>query len=239
MDHSNKSSILVVEDTPEHAELIGASLENKYELAFASTMDEALKLLNSRIFDMVLLDLVLPDGDGYQICSFLRHHPELQDVPILILSSRHEVDDKVVGFTMGADDYITKPCDPSELRVRIESRLRRKPTTESAIFEGLHFNFIRHSVTIETEGRRRELDLTPREYKLLSLLARNPDTILSRDQILKSVWGEKVFVSDRSIDTHMASIRKKLGPLAHYIKSVHGTGYRFVPKPSSRVQKAA
>ncbi|MCM2281447.1 MAG: response regulator transcription factor [Bdellovibrionaceae bacterium] len=232
-------SILVVEDTSEHFELIATSLGEGYQLDLAPTMAEALKKIEARDYDLVLLDIMLPDGDGYQICTQLKANARTKNVPIIFLSSKKEVTDKVIGFTLGAEDYIVKPCAPPELKARVDSKLRKRTRTEVAAFHGLHINFLNQKVKIENDDRtQEEVDLTPREYKLLAYLARHREVALSREQILKAVWGENMHVSDRSIDTHIAAIRKKLGAYSHYIRSVHGTGYRFSPTSPRSKQTA-
>lgn len=220
--------ILIVEDTKEHAQWICAALGDRVEATLASTMEEARQAIAKNVFDIALLDLMLPDGDGFQVCSLLRSHPDMLDIPVLILSSKDDVRDKVSGFTIGADDYITKPCPPEELRARVFSRLQRKPTTEGLKLPDLEINFLRQTAILKMAADEpRELDLTPREFKLLCFLARNANTIMSRDMILKHVWGGNVYVSNRSIDTHVASLRRKLKTASRYIHSIHSVGYSF------------
>lgn len=227
MPGNHKPHILVVEDTQEHVEIVLGSLGNTYHIEIARTMKDAFQAIAHLPFDLVILDVSLPDGDGYQICSYMRSKPELDDIPVLFLSGTTRIEDKVTGFELGGDDFITKPCDPAELRARVASRLRRRPRTESLRFEGLLVSLLNPSVTILVEGTPQQLDLTPREFKLLRFFAQQPETNLTRTEILRAVWGENVYVSDRSIDTYVATLRKKLGPFAHYIKSVHGKGYKF------------
>ncbi len=234
MKNTNLPKILVVEDMNEHAELILSSLGDGYQVDRAANMSDAFKAIASHSYDLFLLDIMLPDGDGYQICTHLASQSKTKDTPIIFLSSKKEITDKVIGFSLGADDYIVKPCPPLELKARVDSKLRKRTRAESVTFHGLHINFLTQNVTIEHEGKKQELDLTPREYKLLSFMARHKEAVLSREQILRAVWGETMHVSDRSIDTHVAALRKKLGAFSHYIKSVHGTGYRFIPESGER-----
>jgi DNA-binding response OmpR family regulator len=220
--------VLVVEDTPAHAQIIRASLGDGYDTIVAGTMAEALNTLAVRLVDVVLLDIMLPDGDGYQLCSLLRDQRHTRDIPVLFLSGRADTTDKVMGFSLGADDYITKPVAPQELKARVDAKLRRLRSSLNLSLPGMEFDFALQTVKIDSSKGWQELELTPREYKLLAFFARNRETALSREQILKAVWGDHTHVTDRSIDTHVASLRKKLGPLAHCIKSVHRTGYSFV-----------
>jgi DNA-binding response OmpR family regulator len=223
-----KHRILLVEDTKEHAALITESLGDGYQITWCQSMKDALRSVSSEVYDLFLLDIMLPDGDGYQILAQLKNQAHSKDIPTIFMSSKKEVTDKVIGFSLGADDYIVKPCAALELKARVDSKLRGRKT-EVLHFADLKINFLNQEVQVKMEdGSHQELDLTPREYKLLIFMARNSNVVLSREQILKSVWGETMHVSDRSIDTHVAALRKKMGPCAAYIKSVHGTGYRFI-----------
>jgi DNA-binding response OmpR family regulator len=221
--------ILVVEDYKEHVDLIISSLGEGYNITWVATMADTMRAVDDGNFDLFLLDIMLPDGDGYQICTHLKAQAKTKDTPIIFLSSKKEVTDKVIGFSLGAEDYIVKPCAPLELKARVDSKLRHAVRSDTLVLPGLQFNFLTQKVTLRDASGVHEIELTPREYKLLTFMAHNTDAVLSREQILKSVWGKSMHVSDRSIDTHVAALRKKLGSCSHYIKSVHGTGYRFVP----------
>ncbi len=218
-------SILIVEDSEEHRLQIERALSGLYQLNWATSMEEAFAKLSARPYDLYLLDVVLPDGDGYQLCQWLRTHLEHKNKPIIFLSSRSEVGDRIHGLRLGAEDYICKPFDPEELKARIEVKFRHFQDSTSLRFGAMQIDLLAQKVLMNRGHQSEELSLTPREYRILALLARNPNITLTRDQIMKEVWGEGVHITDRSVDTHIASLRKKLGELSHYIRSIHGKGY--------------
>ena len=215
----SKHKIFIVEDSPEHQLQIRKALA-QYELVIASNMTEAMNRIQNEKFDLYILDIMLPDGDGYQVCHWLQANDSTKDQPIIFLSSKSEVQDRVHGLRLGAEDYICKPFAPEELQVRVEVKLRKKSNNESELNLGyINFDFLGQKISLlDEDGTFKSLDLTPREYKILSLMGRNANHSLSRDKILKEVWGENVHVSDRSIDTHVAAIRKKLGQFSDHLK---------------------
>jgi len=175
-------------------------------------------------FDLILLDVMLPGKSGYDVCREVRKKkPRL---PILMLTAKSHEAEKVLGLEMGADDYVTKPFSPLELRARIRALLRRSSTPEPRTYSFGTFTLDMERMEVRSDDH--PLDFTMLEFKLLAALAQNSGHVISRDLLLDLVWGEDVVVTDRAIDTHIANIRKKLGPAgAEMIKSIRGMGYRF------------
>lgn len=233
--HATKGSlmakILVVEDEKAHQLIIRKALDGRHEVVVADGFQHALDLLPQSNWGLFLLDIMLPDGDGFDLCSRLRADRKFDRTPVMFLTSKQNVESKVLGFRLGADDYIVKPCDPAELNARIEARLRNaSKSLETMNFtEGdLTFQFDRQKVVaLEGENSECHLDLTPLEFKLLYFLASHRDHAFSREQIIKEVWGEGTNVLERSVDTYVAALRRKLDTRGQYIRSVHGVGYKF------------
>lgn len=241
--HVSQAKILVVEDDLAQQLIIKKALEGYFDLTIASTYTQAIEFINDDVFDLYLLDIMLVDIEesssgqvdetGYQICEVIKSQPELRNKPVIFLTSRAEVTSKVLGFQLGADDYIVKPCNPLELRARLESRIARQKEVEENQGELCVGGFSLHSDTqrieIEHEGVVGEVELTPIEFKLFFFLVKNKDKVLEREAILEHVWGQNTNVMDRSVDTYVAAVRRKLGKHSKCLKSVHGVGYKFVP----------
>lgn len=224
------NKILVVEDSEDSFQLVDRALGKNVVLHWAQTLKEGLRKIKENAYDLVLLDVMLPDGDGFQMCSIMQASDELQNIPVMFLTARHSTNDKVLGFSTGADDYIPKPFDLLELRARVEARLRKRAYSkkkENLLRLGdLQVNVSAQKVTVFDNKQAVELDLTPIEYKILTLLMREPNKVFSRDEILDNIWGKDVHVYSRSVDTHVSKLRKKLNSKSQYIQSVHGTGYK-------------
>jgi DNA-binding response OmpR family regulator len=234
------STILLVEDSIETYHLVKLALGQSVHLEWCKSLGEAFANIHKRPFDLVLLDLVLPDGDGYRLCSMMQTNDQLKRIPVIFLSAKTGVADKVMGFSVGGDDFITKPFEPVELKARVESRLRRlvreRNENDFVRLGELEINRVTQRVHAFDGGADQEIDLTPIEFKLLLFLARKPNHVFSREEVLNSVWGQSIYVYARSVDTHISKLRKKLGDHAHYIQSVHGTGYRFGLEDAQRMQ---
>ncbi len=236
-------SILLVEDSPEAQVLVKRALGVNYNMVWAKTLAEASKALEDQSFDLILLDVMLPDGDGYRLCSILQTNDSLRSTPVIFLTAKNSVTDKVLGFKVGADDFISKPFDPLELKARVEARLRKKELQNEASdiirLGHLEINKSTQRVKLIEGDHFQEIDLTPIEFKLLILLTKEVNKVYSRDEILDTVWGENIHVYNRSVDTHISKLRRKLGPKADCIESVHGSGYRFsykVQAPKEKIQ---
>lgn len=225
--------ILVIEDNKDYQFLIQSTLSPEYKVVCADSGKQGCELAKENRPALILLDITLGEVDGFEVCHLLKNQKETADTPIIFLSSRNDSHSKVMGFDLGADDYIEKPFNPDELKARIRTRIRQHQARQenSASFEiqGLRIDFLGHRVFID----EREVPFSALEFKLLSYFVRNPDRVLSRERILNNVWGVDTFVTDRVVDSHIRSIRKKLAKFKDHIESIYGEGYRFNPSPLS------
>lgn len=223
--------ILVVEDSRESFELIRRTLDTSYELVWAQNIFQAQGALRTSSFGLILLDLHLPDGDGLGLCSMLNADESITQAPIFILSARTSVPEKLMAFTVGADDFITKPFHPEELKARIDGKLRKRTEKQAhaSVIEvgGIRLDQMTHQVTVETDETPLAIDLTSLEFRLLSFFIRSRNRAVSRNEILDEVWGKDCHVFSRNVDTHVSKIKKKLGHYGDYLTSEHGIGYRF------------
>jgi two-component system, OmpR family, phosphate regulon response regulator PhoB len=223
------ASILVVEDEPAIQELIAATLRrNGHEVRHAATGEEAWREMGATLPDVVLLDWMLPDAAGPSIARRMRSETRTRDVPIIMLTARASDDDKVAGLQSGADDYITKPFSPRELEARIQAVLRRRApnlSSEAVEVQGLLLN----PATRTVSGGSKGLKMGPTEFELLHFFMTHTDRVYSRAQILDQVWGDHVFIEDRTVDVHIRRLRDALEPSGHdrLVETVRGAGYRF------------
>jgi two-component system phosphate regulon response regulator PhoB len=220
--------ILVVDDEPDILDLVRLSLvEAGFAVETAATGQEALERLRRATPDLAVLDLMLPDMSGTEVCRFIRSRPELSDVLVLMLTAKGEEVDRIVGFELGADDYVTKPFSPRELVLRVRALLRRRAgaAAERNLLErdGISVDLDRHRCFVEGE----EVGLTAKEFQLLATLMRRPGRVLTRERLLDEIWGSDVTVTMRTIDTHLKRLREKLGKGGDLIETVRGVGYRF------------
>jgi DNA-binding response OmpR family regulator len=221
------TSILVVEDDPGIALGLEDDLKLEgYDVEVARDGETAVQRARERRFDLIVLDLMLPHKDGFQVCRELRHGG--MDAPIIMLTARTQEAEKVLGLEMGADDYVTKPFSPLELRARIKAVLRRTSGDTPRVyrFGDIEVDFRRCEV--RREGR--VVELSSLEFKLLGAFIHNRGRVLSRDQLLDAAWGSAVHVTDRAVDNHVVDLRRKIEPdpgEPRYITSVRGMGYRF------------
>jgi two-component system phosphate regulon response regulator PhoB len=220
--------ILVVEDEDDIRNLVVLQLEREgFTVATAANGIDALAVARRTLPSLVILDLMIPGISGTEVCRRLRAEPETRDVPVIILSARAEEIDRVVGFEVGADDYVTKPFSPRELMLRVRAVLRRAPT-ETAGDGALDFGDLRvdesaHRVWVTGD----EVTLTATEFKLLTTLAHRIGRVQSRGQLLQDVWDAPPDLNTRTVDTHMKRLREKLGFASGHIETVRGVGYRF------------
>jgi two-component system phosphate regulon response regulator PhoB len=221
------TSVLVVEDEPAILELIAVNLEHSgFEVLRASSAEEAARFLADVLPDLVLLDWMLPGQSGLALARKLRAEQRSRELPLIFLTARGAELDKVAGLEVGADDYITKPFSTKELVARIRAVLRRrKPHHGDAPVEiaGLRLDPAAHRVT----GNGRGLALGPTEYRLLHFLMTHPNRVYSRSQLLDAVWGDHVFIEERTVDVHVRRLRQALAPTGHdaLIETVRGSGY--------------
>jgi two-component system phosphate regulon response regulator PhoB len=224
------ASILVVEDEPAIQELIAVNLSrNGHEVRRAATATEALASVAESLPDLILLDWMLPDSPGPTVARRLRGEPRTREVPIIMLTARAGDDDKVAGLESGADDYITKPFSPRELEARIQAVLRRRTpqlTRDAVAIEGLEIN----PATRTVAGDGQALKMGPTEFELLHFFMTHTDRVYTRAQILDHVWGDHVFIEDRTVDVHIRRLRDALSASGHQdlVETVRGVGYRFL-----------
>jgi len=230
-----RSRILIVDDEPEAVELVEFNLKQAgFDVVCAADGAEALRKARAELPSLVVLDLMLPEVDGLEICRMLRRDPATAGLPIIMLTAKAAEIDRIIGLEVGADDYVTKPFSPRELVLRVKKMLDRARTIEASS-EQLRFGDLlidppRHLVS----WRGRRIDLTATEFKLLSLLAQRRGRVQSRDQLLRDVWEYNSLIDTRTVDTHMRRLRDKLGPGARYLDTVRGVGYRFLEQLPAR-----
>jgi two-component system phosphate regulon response regulator PhoB len=223
-----KPKILLVDDEPDALEVLGFKLrEAGFTPIFARDGARALASARQDRPDLIVLDLMLPEVDGLEVCKILRRDPVTAAIPILMLTARAAEMDRVLGLELGADDYVTKPFSPRELVLRIRKLLQRlqaadEPSAQLKLGD-IEIDVPRHLVQVA--GRR--LTLTATEFRLLEILARRRGRVQSRDRLLQDVWGYENPIDSRTVDTHMRRLREKLGEAAEQLETVRGVGYRF------------
>jgi DNA-binding response OmpR family regulator len=224
--------ILVVDDEPGMTRLVSLYLRQAdYDVDTATTGADAFHAVEKGNIDLVVLDVGLPDIDGYSVCKHIR---SVSEVPVIMLTARSNSRDRIMGFELGADDYVPKPFNPVELVARIRAVLRRVQPEQReprrVVLDGLVVDRIQRTVT--AEGR--PIELSPKEFDLLSELASQPDRVFTRSQLLRRVWGYEAMGETATVDVHVSRLRRKLGAVARqrqWIRTVWGTGYRFNAKP--------
>lgn len=236
------TSVLIVEDEPDIAELLRFNLEREgFNARVVASGRDALDRIERKTPDLVLLDLMLPDLDGLEVCRRLKWNDQTRDVPIIIVSARGEETDIVTGLELGAEDYVTKPFNPKILIARLRNVLRRRrpgptvaePDETISFAEGrLVIDPGRHIISVDGD----EMPFTRTEFDVLVFLARRPGFVRTRDQIIASVHGDKTVLSSRTVDVHVTGIRKKLGPFGGLISTVRGVGYRLVESVESQME---
>jgi DNA-binding response OmpR family regulator len=224
-----KQKILVVDDEPEAVDLVEFNLKQAgFDVVTAADGDEALKKAKAHLPALVVLDLMLPEIDGLEVCKLLRRDPATAKMPVLMLTAKAAEIDRVLGLELGADDYVTKPFSPRELVLRIKKLLERGQSKaearDSMRFGELLIDIPKHLAS----WRGKSFDLTATEFKLLTVLAQRSGRVQSRDTLLRDVWEYDSMIDTRTVDTHMRRLREKLGPAAKYLDTVRGVGYRFV-----------
>jgi two-component system phosphate regulon response regulator PhoB len=223
-----KLKILVVDDEPDALEILGFKLkEAGYAPLFAKDGARAIAIAREERPALIVLDLMLPEVDGLEVCKILRRDPGTAAIPILMLTARAAEMDRVLGLELGADDYVTKPFSPRELVLRIKKLLARTKAADDPVtqlrFGELEIDVPRHTVTLEG----RAVTLTATEFKLLEILARRRGRVQTRERLLQDVWGYENPIDSRTVDTHMRRLREKIGAAAAYLETIRGVGYRF------------
>ncbi|MFN3135591.1 MAG: response regulator [Candidatus Kryptonium sp.] len=226
----NGKTIAIIEDDKDILELIALHAQKAgFKPKKFSDGESFFRYLSTDMPDVLILDLMLPDMDGFEICKMLRNNPATAKLPIIILTAKIEETDKIVGLELGADDYVTKPFSPRELIARVKAVLRRtseEGTTKQEILRvGDKIVIDVNKMEVYVEGQR--VDLTLTEFKILKHLAKKPGWVFSREQLLNAIWGIKKSVIDRTVDVHIKKLRDKLGEAGKLIKSVRGMGYKI------------
>ena len=224
-------TILVVDDEPDIREMIQFTLErNGYKVFSAANGPDALAMLEDCAPDLIILDVMMPGMDGHQVCYRLKADPKTKFIPVIMLTARSEETDEVIGFSVGTDDYVKKPFSPRVLAARVAAMLRRNEETDAAadtddtLKRGpITIRQNRHQVLLDGE----EIRLTPIEYNILLFLCKRPGWVYTRERIISEVQGDDVIITERTVDVHVVSVRKKLGDHADYIQTVRGVGYKL------------
>ena len=221
--------ILIIEDEPDIRKTLEYNISREgYEVITASSLSEGREKLESASFTLLLLDLMLPDGSGLDLCRELKQDKSLSSMPVIILTAKDDEVDKVVGFELGADDYVTKPFSVRELILRVKAVLKRGERKSDNMevqrqFGELKIDVDSHEVFVNDE----QVSLTALEFKLLRQLVDRRGRVQSRDQLLSDVWGYSSDVTTRTVDTHIKRLREKLGDMGKYVQTIRGVGYKF------------
>lgn len=235
------SSVLIVEDEPSIAELIAVNLSHEGFLPVrALGADQASLLMKEVLPDLIILDWMLPGKSGIQFAKEIRANERTKDIPIIFLTARSEEMDKIAGLEAGGDDYLTKPFSPKELIARIRAVLRRKSpqlADEIVQINELKLDPTTHRVSFKSGAEEQRLELGPTEFKLLRFLMANPERVHSRGQLLDKVWGDHIFVEERTVDVHIKRLRASLSVVGceNLIETIRGSGYRMTKHPQSSV----
>lgn len=225
--------ILVIEDEPDIRRNLEYNISREgYNVLTAGSLSEAEEIVNSNSLSLILLDLMLPDGSGLDFCKKFKSNSKTESIPIIILTAKDDEVDKVVGFELGADDYVTKPFSVRELILRIKAILKRGQTKKEVVeverqFGDLKIDIESHEVFVDSV----QIDLTALEFKLLNQLVETRGRVQSRDQLLQDVWGYSAEVTTRTVDTHIKRLRNKLGSMGKYVQTIRGVGYKFARIP--------
>jgi len=228
-----KFKVLIVDDEKDIVDLLKYNLdkENDFEVITALNGKAALEQALENKPDLILLDIMMPEMNGFDVCKKLKNNPITSNIPVLFLTAKENEIDEIIGLELGADDYIQKPVSPRKVIARVKSVLRRVysendkaiKTDEHIKFKSLEVDTIAHIVKIDEE----EVFFPKKEFQLLHFLLSNKGKVLSREILLNQIWGENIYVVDRTIDVHVAKVREKLGDYADYIETIKGLGYRF------------
>lgn len=220
------AKVLVVEDEQALALLLKYNLEKEgYDVIIESRGNKVLGVVESQLPQVILLDWMLPELSGVEICKLIRSKPDLKNIPIIMLTAKGQEEDKVKGLNAGADDYVTKPFSVPELMARVKTNMRRAPeilATKTLTYKDITIDLVQKKVF---RGKN-YVHLGPTEFRLLKILVENPSQVFSREYLLKTVWGNNIYVESRTIDVHIRRLRKALNAFGEdYIRTVRGTGY--------------
>ncbi len=225
------TTLLCIDDSQEVQFLINKTFAQSARVIIAETLRDGLDEIKKNKIDVILLDLNLPDGDGFKLLNQLTEDPNYSEIPVIVLTSKDQIQDKAMAFHLGAEDYIVKPFDPIELKIRVDSKVKRhllSKEQESLILAGnLTINHLEQSVKIKNESEVIAIELTTTEFKILSYLARHKGQVVSREQLINATWKYGFNISDRSVDSHISRIRKKLMKSNCSIGAIQNVGYKF------------
>jgi two-component system alkaline phosphatase synthesis response regulator PhoP len=224
--------IFIIEDEEDIRDLLELYLKREgYGVQSAQDGEAGLQRIAKERFDLILLDLMLPQMDGLEVCRVLKSQPQTADLPLIMLTAKAEESDRIVGLELGADDYITKPFSPREVVARVKALFRRMEKSKAKEirheYGGIHLDLSRHEVSY----KKRVQNLTAKEFKLLEYLLVNKGRVLSRDHLLNEVWGYDYFGTTRTVDVHVAHLRQKFPILNKSLLSVKGLGYKLQEEP--------
>ncbi len=225
---NQSKTIAIIDDEPDILELVSITLTKAgYRTKTFEDGETFIKYLSQEQPDLVVLDLMLPDADGFEICKFIRRDERLAQIPVIMLTAKHEETDKVLGLELGADDYVTKPFSPRELAARVKAILRREEksikTQILKIGKFLEIDLQKYEVYVQTD----KVELTSTEFRILKLLSERKGWVYSREQILDYLGVQEKGVLDRTVDVHIKNLREKLGIGGKYIKNIRGIGYKI------------
>lgn len=224
-------NVLVVDDEEDVVEVVSHFLEQEgYTVHKAFDGKEALQKASGEI-DLIILDVMMPGADGYEVCKVLRSRAETETIPIIFLSAKVEEEDQVQGLMIGGDDYLTKPASPQVILAHVKAVLRRMGVDESRIIQVQNLSIYEDEYRAALDER--DLGLTLTEFELLRYLVRHPRKAFTRQQLLETIWKDAMMVTERTVDAHIKNLREKLGAFAQHIQTVRGVGYRFVEDGSS------
>jgi two-component system phosphate regulon response regulator PhoB len=226
-------NILVIEDEPDIRKNLEYNLAREgFKVSAVGSLSDANETLKNNVFSLILLDLMLPDGSGLDLCKKIKGNPETESIPIIILTAKDDEVDRVVGFELGADDYVTKPFSVRELILRVKAILKRGNKKSDVVeverqFGDLKIDVDSHEVHVDSSL----IELTALEFRLLRELVDKRGRVQSRDQLLSEVWGYNSEVTTRTVDTHIKRLREKLGSMGKYVQTIRGVGYKFSRTP--------
>lgn len=223
-----QGKVLIVEDDKHISKLVKYNLEKAgFDCTVTITGEDALDILDKEVIDLIVLDIMLPKMDGFEVCKIIKQDKKFSHIPIIMLTAKGEEVDRVVGFELGADDYVVKPFSPRELTLRVKAILKRrvqKEVVKDILAAGkLKVDIARHKVFVD----KKEIKLTQMEFKLLTTLMQRIGRVQTRDRLLDDVWDIAAEVTTRTIDTHIKRLRQKLGKAGKLIETIRGIGYRF------------
>jgi len=223
----NRKLVAVVDDEPDILELVSVNLSRaNFEVRTFEDVSSFFTFARSKTPDLIILDLMLPDADGFEVCKELKRDARFSSVPVIMLTAKNEETDKVLGLEIGADDYITKPFSPKELVARVKAVLRRG--TQETAGEKIEIGgLVLYPEKFEVTVGGKPITLTTTEFKILLLLASQPGRVFTREKILDHLWGREKAVIDRTVDVHVKNLRDKLGKAGKFIRNVRGIGYKL------------